>query len=135
MKNINLMLKNAGLRQTKQRISILNVLSKANNPLSQDEINKKIENTTPDKVTVYRCLEKFVKSGLVHHAYVKDRVSYYELSDRCSEIQCHPHFTCTICGSTVCMENASVPLAKGITKGFKVQRQQVRLEGLCPDCS
>lgn len=134
MKDIEKMLSSAGLRRTNPRKTILNVLDKAKRPLSQDEISKRIENSTPDRVTVYRCLEKFIECGLVHLAYINDRISYYELSDRCTHKQCHPHFTCLNCGQTSCMESASIPIAKGISKGFKVQRQKVQLEGICPNC-
>jgi Fur family ferric uptake transcriptional regulator len=134
MDKISEMLSNSGLRKTPQRVSILKVLDKAKKPVSQDQIAKKLRDSAPDKVTIYRCLEKFVETELVHLAYIQDRISYYELSDRCTHKQCHPHFTCVNCGDTCCMANASVPMAKGISKGFRVQRQQVRLEGLCPNC-
>lgn len=138
MRNTEQMLCSSGLRKTQPRQNILKLLARAKKPLSQNEIGKRLQNrpcdSTPDKVTIYRCLEKFVKSGLVHLAYIQDRISYYELSDRCSKKQCHPHFTCIKCGNTTCMETASVPMAKGLSKGFKLHRQQVRLEGLCPNC-
>ena len=135
MKIIEKMLSDTGLRRTQQRINILKVLQKAKRPVSQHEIRRKLRKSSPNKVTVYRCLEKFMDSGLVHQAYVQDRISYYELGDRCSKQQCHPHFTCLSCGNTSCMETASVPMAKGISRGFKIHRQQVRLEGICPNCS
>jgi len=132
---IDELLGKAALRKTRQRVNILKVLLKAKSPLSQDQITRKLRTTAPNKVTVYRCLEKFTKVKLVHNAYLQDRTRYYELSNRCTENQCHPHFTCTSCGITTCMEKARIPMAKGIDKGYIVHRQQVRLEGLCPNCA
>ena len=129
------MLKTASLYVTDCRVSIVMVLLKADHPLSQDEIAKKIKGKSFNKVSIYRTFESLVKAALVHKAYVDKRAAHYELADKCSKKQCHPHFTCTKCGRTHCMIDVSVPLVKDTAgKGFIIQRQQVRLEGLCPKC-
>ncbi len=102
--------------------------------MSQEEIAFKLKGNTPNKVTIYRCMEDFLAVGLIHEAYIEARKRYYELGHHCNDTQCHPHFTCIKCGITQCMFEASVPMAKGIQKGFLVHRQQVRLQGLCPNC-
>jgi Fur family ferric uptake transcriptional regulator len=88
-----------------------------------------------NKVTIYRTLESLVKVGLVHRAFMQERAWHFELADHCSETQCHPHFTCSSCGTTHCLTEFSVPMAPSSYKGFIIQHQQVRLEGLCPACS
>jgi Fur family ferric uptake transcriptional regulator len=135
LKDVEKVLKQAGLRKTRQRTAILKVLASAKQPLTQDQIGKKLGKAAVNKVTIYRCLEDFIKAGLVHRAYLQDRSSHYELSHNCTELQCHPHFTCTSCGETFCLKGIFVPLTKGLKKGFVVQRQQVRIEGLCSACS
>ena len=123
------------LRKTGPRIKILNALLNSAEPLTQQQITKKLKAKAPNKVTTYRCLENFVEAGLVHKAFLQDRTWHYELSHNCTEKQCHPHFTCKNCGQTRCLDGNSIPLIKDLKKGYVIHRQQVRLEGLCPKCS
>jgi Fur family ferric uptake transcriptional regulator len=111
------------------------VLLGAVKPLTQEKIAMKLGGEAPDKVTIYRTLETFVDSGLVHKAYLRKRSWHFELARNCTENQCHPHFTCTECGVTHCLTDVSIPLASTATKGFTITRQRVQLEGLCPKCN
>ena len=129
------MLKAAKLYCTKVRVAILKVLMKAARPLSQDQIARRLGKKHFDKVTIYRTLESLLKVGLVHKAFIAKRAWHFELAHKCTESQCHPHFTCTSCGSTHCLTEMSLPMAKSPHKGFVIHRQQVRLEGLCPACA
>ena len=129
------MLKAAKLYCTKVRIAILKVLIKANKPLSQGQIAQRSGKKRFDKVTIYRTLESLLKVGLVHKAFIEKRAWHFELAHNCSESQCHPHFTCTNCGSTHCLTAISLPMAKSPHKGFVIHRPQVRLEGLWPACA
>ena len=129
------MLKQAGLRRTPQRVDILGVLLSAKRPLTQEQIGDRLRAGAPNKVTIYRCLESFVESQLVHRAFLAGRTQHYESGDHCTQMQCHPHFTCTRCGATRCMVGSTVGMVKGLEQGFVVHRQQVRLEGLCPRCA
>ncbi|MCU0915799.1 MAG: transcriptional repressor [Planctomycetes bacterium] len=129
------MLKVAQLYCTEARIAILQVLMQAARPLRQDQIAGQLTERAMSKVTVYRTLESLIEVGLVHRAFTYQRAWYFELADHCTEHQCHPHFTCTNCGVTHCLMDVLLPLAKISQKGFVVDRQQVRLEGLCPACA
>jgi Fe2+ or Zn2+ uptake regulation protein len=129
------MLKAAKLYCTQGRIAILKVLLKAGGPLRQEQIAERLEKRHPDKVTIYRTLQSLLGAGLVHKAYLQKRTWYFELAHKCSENQCHPHFTCTSCGDTHCLTEMSLPMAKSPHRGFVIRRQQVRLEGLCPACA
>ena len=129
------MLKHANLYCTEARIAILQTLLGAARPLRQDQIAPRLAKRAVNKVTVYRTLESLIAVGLVHRAFTQDRAWYFELADRCSDKQCHPHFTCTNCGITHCLTEASVPIVRIADKGFVISRQQVRLEGLCPACA
>ncbi|MGE5296121.1 MAG: Fur family transcriptional regulator [Solirubrobacterales bacterium] len=129
------MLKEARLYCTEARVAVLAVLMEAGGPLRQDQIAGWLESHVLNKVTVYRTLESLVEAGLVHQAFTQNRAWYFELADHCSEKQCHPHFTCTNCGVTRCMTDISLPMAQISEKGYVINRQQVRLEGLCPACA
>jgi Fur family ferric uptake transcriptional regulator len=129
------MLKAAKLYCTTGRVAILMVLMNAGKPLSQDQIARRSGKSHFDKVTIYRTLESLLDVGLVHRVFVDKRARHFELSHNCTESQCHPHFTCTNCGNTTCLKGVTLPMAKSPHKGFIIRRQQVRLEGLCPDCA
>jgi Fur family ferric uptake transcriptional regulator len=129
------MLKAAKLYCTAGRVAILTVLMKAGKPLSQDQIARRSGKNHFDKVTIYRTLESLLGVGLVHKVFIDKRARHFELSHNCTESQCHPHFTCTSCGGTTCLTGVTLPMAKSPHKGFVINRQQVRLEGLCPACA
>ena len=128
------LLRDAGLKCTRGRKAILEVLGSAERPVTRGEIAAALGRTRPDKVTIYRALERFVEVGLVHRAYMQKRAWHFELAHNCSESQCHPHFTCTDCGTTHCLTEMMVPLARSPHNGFVIDRQRVQLEGLCPEC-
>ena len=54
------LLKTHGLRRTKARVRILEVLKAARKPLSQADILARLGTPRPDRVSVYRALDAFV---------------------------------------------------------------------------
>jgi len=133
--SIDNLLGSVKLRRTGPRRTILEVLLSAKRPQTVDEIMTAMSKRCANKVTVYRTLESMVGAGLVHRAFVHKRAEHFELADRCTDVQCHPHFTCRKCGVTRCLVGVSAPLVRGLEKGFILQRQQIRLEGICPACA
>ncbi len=133
-KEVRRLLRGARLYCTRSRVAIVKLLGRSRRPLSQGQIARKLGGGQYNKVTIYRTLESLANAGLVHKAFVQKRAWHFELSDHCTERQCHPHFTCTKCGKTHCFMGVSIPMAKRPPKGFVILRQQVRLEGLCPAC-
>jgi Fur family ferric uptake transcriptional regulator len=129
------LLKLARLRQTGARTAVLGALFNTVGPQTAEQIIAKLVGKSPNKVTIYRTLESFVKAGFVHRVFIGERTQYFEMADHCSGKQCHPHFTCRKCGATRCLVGVSTPLVKGLGKGFILQRQQIRLEGICPACA
>jgi len=134
LKQCEAILDAAHLRKTKPRLVVISALLDTDKPLTQEMITAQLSGHKPNKVTIYRMLESMVEKGIVHKAYVGKRKWHYELAHNCSEHQCHPHFTCSKCSSTSCLTGLSIPMAKSPFKGFIIDHQQVRLEGLCPEC-
>ncbi len=128
-------LKSAMLYCTKPRNDILKVLIVAKTPLTQKQITEKLGKNQHNKTTIYRTLRTLAKKDLVHKAYIHKKASHFELAENCGKTRCHPHFTCSNCGKTICLTDISMPLIKGLKKGFVLQRQKLQLLGLCPDCS
>jgi Fur family ferric uptake transcriptional regulator len=127
------LLESACLRQTSPRLAILEVLLTAKAPLTREQIADKIGADAPNTTTIYRTLTQLVEKNLVHQAYLEDRTWHFELAHNCSKHQCHPHFTCVHCEQTHCLTGVSTPLVE-LPKGFSTQRQQIHIDGVCPDC-
>lgn len=128
------MLRNKRLRHTSPRLAIMRVLLEAGCPLTQHQITERLGLDAPNKTTIYRTLMSLVETDLAHKAFVHERQWYFELAHHCTEHQCHPHFTCTRCHRTECLYDVTIPLAK-LPEGMTMQRQQIRIEGLCAHCN
>ncbi len=128
------LLNSAGLRLTRPRAVVLGVLLEAGKPVTHEQITAKLAEAAPDKVTIYRVLESFIEAGFVHKAFLTERAQHFELANRCTSSQCHPHFTCTSCDQTHCLTDTDMPMSKP-PAGFTIHHQRVQLEGLCPNCS
>ena len=132
---VDKLLDSANLKKTVPRRMVLDVLLSAAQPKTADEIISAMGKAGPDRVTVYRILESMVEADIVHRAFVAEGSQHFEMADKCTEHQCHPHFVCTDCGHTRCLHDVLVPMATSAPAGFVIQRQQVRLQGLCPKCN
>lgn len=126
------MLKLGGLRPTRVRMSMLSAMLTADEPLSREQIAQRMGESA-NKVTLYRTLHSLVETGLVHAALIRDRVQFYEPSHHCSEHLCHPHFVCRGCHKTICLTEITPPTVD-LPAGFRLERQQLQMEGLCSIC-
>ncbi len=133
--SIDNLLGSVKLKRTGPRRKVLEVLLSARRPQTVDEIMTAMKKGGVNKVTVYRVLECFLETGLIHKAFLMERAWHFELAHNCTQSRCHPHFTCLKCGATRCLVGVSAPLVRGLGKGFILQRQQIRLEGICPSCA
>ena len=73
-------LKEAGLRITQPRVSILAALIKAGRPTSIDNLHGELGPNACDIVTVYRCMAAFESIGLVRRAFLINGTSLYEIN-------------------------------------------------------
>jgi Fur family ferric uptake transcriptional regulator len=75
-----LKLKEAGLRITQPRVSILAALIKTGRPTSIDALHSELGAKSCDIVTVYRCMAAFESIGLVRRAFLINGTSLYEIN-------------------------------------------------------
>lgn len=126
-------LSEAGLRLTKQRKAMLEVLVKAENPMSAEEAHAELPTSTCDLVTVYRSLEQFERVGVVQLGVRENGTKVYCLSHGHDH---HHHLTCRICGRT---ERVDLCMAEELEKvgrsfGFTELSHVMELFGTCPVC-
>jgi Fur family transcriptional regulator, ferric uptake regulator len=129
-------LKRNQLSITDSRSKILELFLLHNGALAHADIEKK-SGASFDRVTVYRTLQTFVEKGIIHTIPTADNSIRYALcKDECSEGHHHDHhvhFVCKQCGSTVCLEDISVPEVK-LPKGYQSTQVEVVVNGVCKDC-
>lgn len=113
------------LKQTKGRQLILQILKKAKQPLSAQEIFNKTGKKI-DQATVYRTLNSFESNDTIFSDVLADEKRYY-ISDKK-----HHHIICQSCHKIKC-----VPCSHQIARvpGFKNIKHNMYLIGICNNCN
>ena len=126
-------LRQAGLKSTPGRRTVLSLLEKTSTPLSPDQIYAKAGSATCDRATVYRILDSLSEAGLVQRVSLKGKTFY--LPEQSNHH--HHHIICRECRSTVCLDQCLIsPLEKKARQlGFRNVRHSLQLTGLCSKCS
>ena len=129
-------LKQNRLSITGSRQKILNLFLSKNGALSHADIEKKTGESF-DRVTVYRTLQTFVESGIIHHIPTNDNsVKYALCKNDCApghHHDNHVHFICDECSKTICLEEVMIPTVK-LPKGFTPQHSEMVVTGVCREC-
>lgn len=129
-------LKKYNLSVTGSRKSILELFLNTEGALAHADIESRTSSTL-DRVTVYRTLQTFVEKGLIHLVPTTDNTLLYALcSSDCStghHHDDHVHFVCTICNTTSCIEEVTIPVVK-LPRGFKPAKASMVIEGQCRNC-
>ena len=129
------LLKSHGLRVTRSRIAVLELLIQAERPLSCAEVTGRLGADLCDPATVYRSLIKFVEVNLIAVVSRIDGVAHYQRVMPNQEAHSHPHFICDDCGEIACLPatfNSSFVVDDHWA--LAIQQAQVQLRGECPDC-
>lgn len=138
VENVKHIIQRCGLKVTDARIHVLRVLMHSPVALSHGDIEKHIGPGNPDKVTLYRTLNTFVKSGLAHRVATEDRRWLYahHKQDPGSVESDHAHFICDDCEQIYCLPiHPEEPITTDLEDGgFVVRTHEYRLHGLCPLC-
>jgi Fur family ferric uptake transcriptional regulator len=129
-------LKKNNLSVTEGRKKILEFFLNAEGAVSHADIEKQ-SGKYFDRVTIYRTLQKFVESGLIHLIPTTDNSMLYALcKEHCEgglHHDNHVHFLCTGCSNTICLEEVTVPKVK-LPKKFIPNHAQMIVKGLCEKC-
>ncbi len=125
----------AGIKKTRQRKCVFDVLEQAETPLSAPEIYNRVRNADASVwlSTVYRILDHFVSEGLAAKTSVMDSsMALYELNRNR-----HKHYAvCVNCHKVVELTNC--PMEKFepeiAESDFRVLGHRVEMYGYCKDC-
>lgn len=127
-------LNNAGLRVTKQRITVLKLLLSKKEPMSHGEISQLLS-VPMDRVTLYRTLGSLHKHSIVHSVKGLDGIERFCIhsTDTTGCPGDHLHFLCLECGKMFCLTEQKMQRVT-VPDGFKVYGKQFVVYGSCPSC-
>ena len=129
------LLKDFNLRNTTQRISILQAFLKSNHALSHNDLESLFAGEI-DRATIYRCLKQFLEAGIVHRIPDDQFQTKYAVCSTCAHEEHnhdHVHFNCQTCNMTTCLEHANIPVI-ALPEGFEAKEQILIIQGLCNTC-
>jgi Fur family ferric uptake transcriptional regulator len=129
----SLLLLKRGLKKTRPRISILDLLLSSKKPLSHQDITNAIPGL--DKVTVYRVLSSLLDSNIAHRIETHGHVWHFAVCPCGHTVHCHPHFSCRKCGTIECLSDVKLPHWTNKKTGYVVENQEIYLHGLCVRCA
>ena len=121
----------AGGRVTRPRVVALMALLEAGRTVSHADLHRRLPDL--DRVTLYRALDWLAEHHLAHRVADADGVRRYGPSLPQDEHR-HPHFHCTRCGLTTCLELVNNPSIK-LPGGFTSADVEVLVKGLCKTCA
>jgi Fur family transcriptional regulator, peroxide stress response regulator len=124
-------LRQQGLKVTKDRLLVLSVLKDQTKPLSIQEIEQRLGRHEVNQVTLYRILKQLTQLGLVRQLNFRQAHARYEL-----QLGHHHHVICQNCGAVKDFEvkdNKLVKLAGKLTN-YQIRQHNLELFGLCRNC-
>ncbi len=121
-------------RSTRQRTALRAVIEAAQRPLSPQEICEAASHTAPGLgiATVYRNLKLMVESGEIQPVIIAGQAARYEGIHHAHRH--HHHFQCDVCKRVFDVHNCPGNFEKMAPKGFRVDRHEITLYGVCADC-
>ena len=121
-------------RKTKSLKSIVDAFNNSESAISAPELITKFKRRM-DKTTVYRILERLIKSDVLHSFTDNNGVKRYVKSKKnnLSEPKTneHPHFLCLECGISSCL-TVKIEIPK--IADYKIQSSEHLLIGQCKTC-
>ncbi len=128
-------LRDAGLRKTRPRLAVLQVLEGATSPLSHADVADELNDQALDRATVYRNLMALTEAGLVRRSDLGDHVWRFELVRAlAAHGSAHPHFVCSDCGTVSCLPGVTVSLEGDGAASFSRKGVELQLRGVCAAC-
>ena len=127
-------LRQCGLRMTRNRESLVEVLIDSDHPLSADEIREAAGFASTDLVTVYRNLEAFQSAGLLQRIPLENGSQLFELTDL------NDHYHHLICRECHKAERLEVCLGEQLSKkartlGYTQIAHVLEVYGICEECT
>ena len=136
MSDLQARLREQGLKVTPQRTVLLEQLIEENDPISAEDLFKKVKgrHDSLDLVTVYRSLKKLEEVGLLARHEFGDGTNRYELTTE--DGHHHHHVVCKVCGKIEALPSCDLgALVKKVqTMGYSDIGHRLEFFATCKDC-
>lgn len=131
-----LMLREAGLRPTRQRTAIVEAIAGSGRPVTAQALHARLRRPGggPGLATIYRTLQALAQAGVIRTFPAGEGELAYKLCDPGH----HHHLICEGCGAVVEIPSCEVePWASRVARrrGFTVSSHQAEIFGLCDRCA
>lgn len=131
------MLRAQALRITPARLQILNILARAAQPLSAEELYAQVRrsrNARADLATLYRNVKTFEEKGLISPIDLGTGRTFYELKS--ARPHHHHHVICEGCQKIEHLDVCGIePHLKALAKmGYKKVHHKLEFSGICKTC-
>ncbi|MFG1173923.1 Fur family transcriptional regulator [Erwiniaceae bacterium CAU 1747] len=132
------LLRSHGLRVTSAMLATLACLEQSSDALSHEVLRQRMGDHCPDRVTLYRILERLIQIGVVQRYTDSARTQHFSLKQSASM----GSFECDRCHHVIPIENdpvlsAAMQLVKARLSEQGMAEREVTLSsfGICPDCN
>ncbi len=132
--NVEIILKDKGIKVTKARIRILTILQNSKESISADKIFDicRRDDTNINLSTVYRTLDVFLENNIIDKFVLEDSVSIYKIHKAN-----HKHLLeCDICHKEVELNCPMIQIEEIINRqtGFTLTEHNLQMKGVCDEC-
>jgi Fur family ferric uptake transcriptional regulator len=129
------MIRHTGDRITSGRIRVLGILLAEKQAISHHEIEERMgDNSTLNRVTLYRILEWLNKKGLAHRVISGDRKWRFR-TNIYTGLHQHAHFKCSRCTTVICLSDVKAQYSWPLPPGYQSQEVELTVKGLCAECA
>lgn len=132
-------LREGGLKLTPQRLTILDVIIRAEGThLTIEELYELVKGVKPETgvATVYRTILLFEELGIVKKLDLNDGIYRYELNHE-EEVHGHHHLVCSACGKVEEVKDDLLDSVEQVIESdykFRIKDHSLKFYGLCSDC-
>lgn len=120
------------LKRTSCREGIIDVIMKATQALSENEIRDRLAGHY-DRTTFYRSFKTLEEYRIIHKIVVDNHVVKYALDNTVTHKMNHAHFYCNGCHKVKCMDGVTVNRYP-LPDGYAEMETEVIIKGTCPEC-
>ncbi|MBJ3814712.1 transcriptional repressor [Shimwellia pseudoproteus] len=125
------------MRATPSTLATLQCLEQRGQAMSHDDLTQTFGDQAPDRVTLYRILERLVQAGIVQRYTDSTRTQRFALIERVVGL-----FECDNCHHVMPIEHdpaldAAIEIVKSHLTGHGISEREITLSshGICPDCN
>jgi len=126
----------SGMKNTRQRQLLLDLLRRAGRSLSAEEIfaDQSLQGSRLALSTIYRNLDQLQCRGVVTRTVFPDGLARYELAGAHEH---HHYLVCTACNRRQTFDICPLKVMEATLEaetGFEITNHNLMLYGLCPEC-